>query len=234
MTRCNLKPVICETWWMCVASFVPEMSILCDLATRTVSRCNTTVVNTNPRRNAGANYKQNSLHHNVNELMYMLCVENLYFVCHRSYMMQKSSSKWSWILKKKTLFLCHLWRDRCWQIKTHFPSFGEHLWDGATLFLSVWLLNRWRLCLSPPFVQSGRESALMREQACGSPSAHWAGDCQSQPGLPGRKDGSRLLELRSLVMLEMGPTVARSVVTLTSCAVGKMWIIYAGLLLIGK
>lgn len=87
------------------------------------------------------------------------------------------------------------------QIKTHFPSFVEHLRDGVALYSSVWLLNRWRLCLSPPFVQSGRESALMREQACGSPSAHRAGDCQSQPGLPGRKDANKLLELRSLVML---------------------------------
>ena len=45
-----------------------EIGILCDLAPPAVSECNTTVVNTNPRYvtiTAGADYKQNSLHHNV-------------------------------------------------------------------------------------------------------------------------------------------------------------------------
>ena len=36
-------------------------------------------------------------------------------------------------------------------------------------------LCRWLLCLSPPTGQGGRESTLMSEEACGSPSAHCAG-----------------------------------------------------------
>lgn len=73
------------------------------------------------------------------------------------------------------------------RISSHLLIFREH-WVGAILYFSS-RLNRWRLCLSPPFVQSGSESALMGGGgACGSPSAHWAGDCQSRVALPGRRN----------------------------------------------
>lgn len=56
----------------------------------------------------------------------------------------------------------------------------------------------------------------MREEACGSPSAHWAGDCQSHQV---EKNGNKLSVL--LVSCYVGelPTESHSAVTL--CGLGK-------------